>query len=260
MYLQKIVDYKRACPDFLLNRDKEWDRLLEEFTPRQPRGFASSLTKQSEGPNIIAEFKRASPSKGAFKFANSIAQQVVAYEEGGAKALSILTEPHFFQACPEDLAIAQKTASLPILRKDFLLEKWEISQSKLLGADAVLLIAAVLDDKNLSAMVKEADRLGIEVLLEIHCAEELKRALALPLAPQAIGINNRNLVTFELNLETTATLASRLPKEICRISESGFATRQDLMQFNSVVNAFLIGEALMKSPNPKQVLSDWTRG
>lgn len=261
MYLEKIVAHKKTDPSFCQGRLEPWARRLEETAVSPRRSFVGSLRSSAPGqPSIIAEMKRASPSKGSFAFQGSVAQQVAAYQRGGAKAVSVLTNEAFFSGSAADLAEARAAIELPILRKDFLLEPWEVVQSKCWGADVILLIAAMLDDSTLAAMIEEAVRVDLEVLLEIHDQDELMRTLALPVAPQAVGINNRNLRTFELSLDTTARLAPLLPKEICRVSESGFATRDDLLRFEGIVDAFLIGETLMRSSQPEQTLMGWIKG
>lgn len=259
MYLEKIVDQKRSDPDFIEAREILWGDRLEGSGPR--RGFVSSLRATPPNqPSIIAEMKRASPSKGSFEFQGQVSDQVAAYERGGARAISVLTNEHFFKGRLEDLAQARHGTVLPILRKDFLLEPWELAQAKVHGADVVLLIAAILDQAALEGMLEEAHRLELEVLLEIHDKAELDRVLQLNEAPDAIGINNRNLKTFEVSLDTTARLAGSIPKEICRISESGFATRGDLARFEGIVDAFLIGESLMRSSRPEETLQGWIKG
>lgn len=259
MYLEKIVAHKQADPQFSQQRKVDWEARITTSDAR--RSFVESLRSSPPGqPSIIAEMKRASPSKGSFDFQKEVAEQVRAYERGGAKAVSVLTDQAFFQGSSEDLVEARGAVSLPVLRKDFLLEPWEVAQSKAWQADVILLIAAILDDQKLAEMIARARTLELEVLLEIHDEAELDRVLALPEAPHAVGINNRNLRTFELTLETTERLAPRLPKEICRVSESGFATRQELLRFDGVVDAFLIGETLMRSPRPEETLQGWIKG
>jgi indole-3-glycerol phosphate synthase len=259
MYLDKIVAHKKADPAFAESRKTDWSQKLQGAPAT--RSFKASLHAALPGqPAIIAEMKRASPSKGSFAFQGRVADQVQAYERGGARAVSVLTNEAFFSGSQADLAEARQALSIPVLRKDFLLETWEVAQSKVWGADLILLIAAILDDHQMDEMIREAHRVNLEVLLEIHDDEELERVLALSSAPDAVGINNRNLRTFELSLDTTARLAPRLPQEICRVSESGFATREDLLRFEGIVDAFLIGETLMRSERPEETLSGWIRG
>ncbi len=259
MYLDKIVAHKKADPQFLSHGEVDWEAQLSSPSARRP--FVKSLRSSPAGePSIIAEMKRSSPSKGSFEFTGRVADQVRAYEKGGAKAVSVLTDQAFFSGSREDLKEARDAISIPALRKDFLLEPWEVAQSKVWEADVILLIAAILDDRHLAEMITAARRYDLEVLLEIHDENELERVLALPEAPDAVGINNRDLRTFSLSLDTTERLAPRLPKEICRISESGFATRQDLLRFDGVVDAFLIGETLMRTPRPEDTLQGWIKG
>lgn len=261
MYLSEIVDYKKKDPRFHEARDTDWEEMLELMPASPKRSLSESLRATPAGePAIIAEMKRASPSKGSFDFKSSVSRQVAAYQAGGARAVSVLTNERFFQGTLDDLAEAKKSCDLPILRKDFLTESWEITQAKCYGADFILLIAAILYDNQMEAMVQKAHKLGLEVLIEVHDEAELERVLHMRTAPEAIGINNRNLRTFEVTLETTARLAAALPKEILRVSESGFASRSDLLRFDGMVDAFLIGETLMRSTEPEQTLRGWVKG
>lgn len=260
MYLEKIVAHKRNDPAFVEASRVDWVKKIQPPAAPAP-SFVQSLRATPPGtPSIIAEMKRASPSKGSFQFKGQVQEQTRAYEEGGARAVSVLTNEHFFQGELEDLRRARRGTQLPLLRKDFLLESWELAQAAAYGANVVLLIAAILDQPRMEQLITEAHRLELEVLLEIHDAAELDRVLELPEAPEAIGINNRNLNTFEVSLDTTERLAPRIPKEICRVSESGFATREDLLRFQGVVDAFLIGESLMRSPRPAETLQGWIKG
>lgn len=262
VYLSQIVAHKTADPSTQRRKQEPWEAHCRRGPLPARRPFAAALLAPAAGhrPRIIAEMKRASPSQGRFPFQGTVAQQVAAYQRGGARAVSVLTNEAFFQGRPEDLAEAREACQLPLLRKDFLLEPWEVWESRWLGADAILLIAAILDQDTLVAMLEQASQAGVETLLEIHDEAELDRVLALPRPPEAVGINNRDLQTFELTLETTARLAPRLPKEICRVSESGFATRQDLVRFEGMVDAFLIGESLMRSARPEETLTSWIEG
>ena len=259
MYLDKIVAEKQSDPAFRKGKEVDWEAELARAEVPEQRGFSKSL-RDSPGPSIIAEMKRASPSKGSFEFAGRVEDQVASYEKGGARAVSVLTNGPFFQGSLTDLAAARQGTALPLLRKDFLTESWEIPQAKFHGADAILLIAAILTDHQMNEMIEVARSYSLEVLLEIHDEEELNRTLGLDRAPDAVGINNRNLNTLEVSLETTARLADALPKEICRVSESGFATRSDLQRFEGIVDAFLIGESLMRSQDPEVTLRGWVKG
>lgn len=261
MYLSEIVEFKKKDPKFQKARDINWEARLGRYQLLPTRSFCKSIRSTESGrPAIIAEMKRASPSKGSFDFQSTVSRQVAAYQAGGARAVSVLTNEKFFEGTLEDLAEAKRACDLPILRKDFLTESWELAQAKCHGADFVLLIAAILDDNQMEAMVRKAHTFGLEVLIEVHDEAELERVLHLSTAPEAIGINNRNLRTFEVTLETTARLAAALPKEILRVSESGFASRSDLLRFDGVVDAFLIGETLMRSAEPEQTLRGWVKG
>ena len=260
MYLHKIVAHKEQDAKIAEAAKINWEQKLPSPLPAK-RSLSESLRSTPASlPSIIAEMKRASPSKGSFEFQGEVSEQVAAYERGGALAVSVLTNEHFFKGTLEDLRSARKGTKLPLLRKDFLTEEWEIPQAKAYGADAILLIAAILTDAQLNQMTAKAHEFDLEVLLEIHDEEELQRVLHLEKAPDAVGINNRNLNTFEVTLDNTARLATSLPKEICRVSESGFATRDDLLRFQGVVDAFLIGESLMRSPQPEQTLRGWVKG
>lgn len=260
MYLHKIVAQKEQDANIAKAQTINWEEKLPSPLPARKSLSQSLRSTPIEQPSIIAEMKRASPSKGSFQFVGTVPDQVGAYERGGARAVSVLTNEHFFQGSLLDLQAARGGTNLPLLRKDFLTHEWEIPQAKAHGADAILLIAAILSDAQLEAMMAKAGEFDLEVLLEIHDQEELQRVLHLSRAPEAVGINNRNLKTFEVSLDTTARLATSLPKEICRVSESGFATRDDLLRFQGVVDAFLIGETLMRSSQPEQTLRGWVKG
>lgn len=261
MYLDKIVANKQSDPAFEDGKNTDWDRLLDEGEHPSQRDFCKSLRNAPPGrPSIIAEMKRASPSKGSFEFDGQVSDQVARYERGGARAVSVLTNGPYFQGHLQDLQSARKGTTLPLLRKDFLTENWEIPQAKYHGADAILLIAAILTDGQIEKMIEKAEACELQVLLEIHDQTELDRTLGLNRSPHAVGINNRNLQTFEVSLDTTARLAQGLPKEICRVSESGFATRSDLQRFEGIVDAFLIGESLMRSQDPEVTLRGWVKG
>ena len=260
MYLQKIVAKKNTDPAFLEGRVIDWeDKLSDKLPPRI--SLSQSLREGArEGISIIAEMKRASPSKGRFPFKGSVQEQIRAYDRGGARAISVLTNGPFFQGKLSDLSEARESTKLPLLRKDFLTEIWEIPQAKHYGADSILLIAGILDERELNRMITKAHECDLEALLEIHDKEELSRVLNLNTAPDAIGINNRNLRSFEVDLDTTARLSERIPEEICRVSESGFAERPDILKYRATVDAFLIGEALMRSSTPEQTLQAWVKG
>ena len=215
------------------------------------RGFVAALQRKiSEGlPAVIAEIKKASPSKGVIR-GNFIPTEIAqSYASAGAACLSVLTDVDFFQGSDAYLLQAHDACSLPILRKDFIVEEYQIYESRALGADCILLIAAALNDDQLRNYAQLARMLQMDVLLEVHDAQELQRALQIDVT--MIGINNRNLRSFEVNLQTTITLKKKVPDNMLIVTESGILTRADvqLMQSNGV-NAFLVGEAMMRAQDP----------
>lgn len=218
----------------------------------QPRGFARALRHCSNaGPAIIAELKKASPSRGLIRADFSVEPLARSLAAAGAASLSILTEPHFFQGSVENLEIASASVTIPCLRKDFIVDEFQILEARAHGADAILLIAAALEDAELRRLTRGAHSRGLDVLCEVHDADECARAL--DLGCDAIGVNNRNLRTFEVRLETSLELAARLPKDVVRIAESGIHTAADLMLLRAAgYDAFLIGEALMRQADPMQ--------
>ena len=218
------------------------------------RGFHSSLNAAVEAGNygLIAEVKKASPSKGLIRKDFDPASLAREYEAGGATCISVLTDVPFFQGSDLNLIDARASTSLPILRKDFMLDPYQIIESRALGADCVLLIMAVLDDGQANELEKAANSVELDVLVEVHDFDELDRALSLK--TKLIGINNRDLKTFEVDLKTTENLLSVIPKDYTVVSESGFKTPNDLARLSkSGVNCFLIGETLMRSDNVEAV-------
>jgi len=215
------------------------------------RGFADALKQRvaSGKAAIISEIKKASPSKGILRENFDPAAIAKSYAENGATCLSVLTDIDFFQGADEYLQQARAACDLPVLRKDFMLEPYQVYESRVLGADCILLIVAALTDTQLEELYTLANELGMDVLVEIHSAEELARAQ--PLSLPMIGINNRNLHTFETSLQTTIELLPRIAPECLVITESGIHSRADveMMQANKV-NAFLIGEAFMRQDDP----------
>jgi len=221
-----------------------------------PRGFANAIRARiaRQQPAVIAEIKRASPSKGVLREDFDPAAIAASYERGGATCLSVLTDRPFFQGAPEYLVAARDACALPALRKEFIVDEYQIAQSRALGADAVLLIVAALDDARLTALEACARDYGMDVLVEVHDAGELDRALRL--ATPLIGINNRNLRTFHVSLQTTSELLPRVPADRIVVTESGILARRDVAQMRRHgVNAFLIGEAFMRAPDPGAALA-----
>lgn len=226
----------------------------EHAAPR--RGFAASLQARiaRKEPAVIAEIKRSSPSKGRIREHFEPADIAKSYEQGGAACLSVLTEPSFFEGSPEYLQDAREACSLPVLRKDFIISAYQVHEACVMGADAILLIVAALDDKALHTLHALALSLGMDVLVEVHNNEELERALTIP-SLTLLGINNRNLHTFEVSLETTLSLRERVPEGITLITESGILGRDDVeYMLNSDIYGFLVGEAFMRADVPGEAL------
>lgn len=220
-----------------------------------PRGFAGAIRSRigAGQPAVIAEIKRASPSKGVLREQFEPASIAASYERAGAACLSVLTDRPFFQGAPEYLVDARAACSLPVLRKEFIIDEYQIAQSRALGADAVLLIVAALDDARLLALEACARDYGMDVLVEVHDSAELDRALKL--ATPLIGINNRNLRTFNVSLHTTIEMLPRIPSNRIVVTESGILAQRDVAQMRRHgVSTFLVGEAFMRAPDPGAAL------
>ncbi len=215
------------------------------------RDFVASIrakiaNKQSA---VIAEIKKASPSKGIIRADFNPAEIAKSYEQGGAACLSVLTDVEYFQGSPEYLKQARAACSLPVLRKDFMIDPYQVYEARAMGADCILLIAAAIDLAKMRELEAIAHSLAMAVLVEVHNGEEL--ALALQLDTPLLGINNRNLRTFDVTLDTTLELLTRIPENKIVVTESGIFTKEDvaLMQQNNV-HTFLVGEAFMRQPDP----------
>ncbi|MDD5029123.1 MAG: indole-3-glycerol phosphate synthase TrpC [Rhodoferax sp.] len=205
-------------------------------------------------PAVIAEVKKASPSQGVLRADFIPADIAQSYAEFGAACLSVLTDQQFFQGCVDFLKQARASMPLPVLRKDFMVDAYQIYESRSIGADAILLIAACLDDAQLHDFEQIAHGLDMAVLVEVHDAPELERALKLK--TPLIGVNNRNLKTFEVSLDTTLTLKQAIPADRLLVCESGIHTRDDVLRMGAAgVNAFLVGEAFMRADDPGQALA-----
>lgn len=221
----------------------------ERKSPR--RDFAQALTNAQ--PAIIAEIKKASPSKGVLQPDFHPALLAHAYEEGGAACLSVLTDKQYFQGSWSDLEAARAAVTLPVLRKDFTIDRLQIFEAAAHGADAILLIAAVLDTLELQSFREVASSLGLDSLVEVHNNDELTKAIDSGAA--IIGVNNRNLDTFEVSLDTSLRLSYRMPANVVRVSESGIHNRSDIdLLLGAGYSAFLVGESLMKSQDPAAAL------
>ena len=220
------------------------------------RGFRAAL--QAKCPAIIAEIKKASPSAGLIADRIDPADIARAYQRAGAAALSVLTDRQFFQGSLDDLAAARTATSLPVLRKDFTLDRYHILQASASGADCVLLIVAVLDDGELRELLATARALRMDALVEVHDGGELERALAA--GADFVGVNNRNLRTMEVSLQSSLELAGRFPEGIVRISESGIRTADDVKRLLDVgYQGFLVGESLMRQADRGQALANLLR-
>jgi indole-3-glycerol phosphate synthase len=221
------------------------------------RGFVEAIEQRiAQGqPAVIAEIKKASPSKGLLRADFRPAEVAKSYAAAGAACLSVLTDADFFQGADEYLQQARAACALPVLRKDFTIDPYQVDEARALGADCILLIVAALDDVALGELAGTAQHLGMDVLVEVHDGEELDRALGLNTA--LIGINNRNLRTFETRLETTLELLDRVPNDRIVVTESGFHTPADVVRMRAAgVHAFLVGEAFMRAPDPGRKLAE----
>ena len=220
----------------------------------QPRGFARALRQRAAcGTAVIAELKKASPSRGLIRENFDVEALAAGLANAGAAALSVLTEEHFFQGSLRNLELASEVSGLPCLRKDFLVDEFQILEARAHHADAVLLIAAALTDAELRELAAKAHAMELDLLCEIHTGEELDRVLSLGLDCEAIGVNNRNLKSFQVRLEVSLELAERLPAGAVHVAESGIDTAEDLNRLrNAGFHAFLIGESLMRRADPGQ--------
>lgn len=219
------------------------------------RGFFEALARRIRAgePAVIAEIKRASPSKGLLRKDYRPQEIARSYETGGAAALSVLTDSDFFQGADAHLSEARDACSLPVLRKDFTIDAYQVYEARALGADCILLIVSCLGDAQLAELSGLAAHLGMDVLVEVHDADELDRALAV--TPVLLGINNRDLRNFETSLDTTLKLLGRVPEGVIVVTESGIHKPQDVaLMRRHGVNAFLVGEAFMRADDPGEKL------
>ncbi len=254
MYLPEILAHTRGV---VAERKAGADLRAMELAAaaHEPRGFARALrAKALAGPAMIAELKKASPSKGLIRAefdATEIAKQL---EAGGAAVLSVLTDEKFFQGSLENLRRASAAVGIPCLRKDFMVDEFQVLEARANCADAILLIVAALTDAELRTLRDAAKARGLDVLCEVHDAEELDRALGLDC--ECVGVNSRDLRTFEVSLERACELAAKLPKSAVRVAESGIHTAADMQRLRAAgYEAFLIGESLMRQAHPGEALA-----
>lgn len=251
MILDKILHRKRAEVTHAKSRVSEKQLRARALYAQGRRGFLDQV--QVGGRAIIAEIKRASPSKGLIRGAFNPVVHAHQYEQAGARCISVLTDGPFFQGSLADLEAVRGASSIPLLRKDFMIDPYQVVEARASGADCILLIVAALDDAALRSLASVAGDEGLDVLVEVHDEKELERALAA--GARFLGINNRNLHTFETSLDTTSRLAALVPDGVTLVSESGFRTAADLAGMEAIgVHAFLIGESFMREDDPGAAL------
>ena len=250
---EEVAAARARVPLEAIRRDAE--RAADDPALR-PRGFEAALRARIAAgrPAVIAEVKKASPSKGVLREDFEPAAIAESYARGGAACLSVLTDERFFQGAPAYLRAARAACALPVLRKDFLVDPYQVYEARCWGADCVLLIVAALDDDRLVELEACALGLGMDVLVEVHDADELDRALRL--RTPLVGINNRDLRTFEVSLGTTLSQLHRIPAGRLVVTESGILGREDVRTMREAgVDAFLVGEAFMRAPDPGEALA-----
>ena len=249
--LDKIVEHKRREV-----AERKRARPLDELraaSADSPRDFAGALRRP--GVSVIAEFKRQSPSKGTLRENADVTEVVTAYAANGAAALSVLTDHEFFGGGEDDLQAARAAVELPIIRKDFTIDEYQIHEARSIGADAILLIVRILTDEQTRGFVRLAHDLGLAALVETHTAKELDRALHC--GAKIVGVNSRDLDTFEVNLERTLELKRQIPSYCIAVAESGIHTRADVERVGAAgYDAILVGEALMRADDPGRKLAE----
>lgn len=258
MILDDIIEQRKIQLEKEILRYSR-ERMLTDATEATTnvRNFYKALSLNKLA--VIAEVKKASPTKGLLRENFSPLDLAAEYQKAGANALSIITEEHYFQGSIRYLRKIRRETHLPILRKDFIFDEYQIYESRLFGADAILLIAAVLDDEQLDKFDEIASDLGLSVVFEVHNREELDRVLKLE--PNFIGINNRDLTDFSVNLKTTSELANEIPPDCLIIAESGIATNEDMKYLRGAgANAVLVGETLIKAKNIPLVMTELRSG
>jgi indole-3-glycerol phosphate synthase len=249
--LAKILAAKRLEVEESRSRIPQEEMRRRAHAGSPPRGFERSLRAKiaAGSPGVIAEIKRASPSRGLIRADFDPARIAASYERSGAACLSVLTDREFFGGSADDLRVARGACALPVLRKDFMIDPYQVYEARSWGADCILLIMDAAPDTQLQALEEIAHGLGMDVLVESHDGEQLARALCLK--TPLIGINNRDLRTFETRLETTLSLAGRVPEDRLLVTESGIASAADFSRLKvAKVSAYLVGSAFMSAPDP----------
>jgi len=248
--LARIVARKREEFAQATTPRAELERRADQLRPSR-RGFRAALLRRS--PAVIAEIKKASPSKGVLREDFDPVALAREYERGGAAAISVLTDEPFFQGSLEHLVSARSAVSLPALRKDFTLDEYQVVEAAANGADAILLIAAILEENQIRALRQLAAKYGMAALVEVHSQREVRAAVAA--GADIIGVNNRDLKTFQVTLETSLQLVQDIPDGVVKISESGIQSREDIRRLAEAgFDAFLVGESLLRSPSPSSAL------
>lgn len=258
--LERIVAVKREEVAAAKMRRSEVSLRADAQARRDVRGFGAALRRRvaSGDAAVIAEVKKASPSKGVLREHFVPAEIAASYERGGAACLSVLTDERFFQGSAAYLEQARAACALPVLRKDFIVDAYQVLEARAMGADCILLIAACLDDARMADLEAEALALGLDVLVEVHDGAELGRALRL--RTPLLGINNRNLRSFDVSLDTTLGLLPQVPADRLLVTESGILARADVQRMRAAgVHAFLVGEAFMRAADPGAALAELFR-
>ena len=253
--LDQIVEYKKK--EVAERKSLYPEKLLEQsiYFKTQPVSMKKYILREDK-TGIIAEFKRKSPSKGIINAHASVERTTIGYMQAGASALSVLTDKPSFGGSSEDLTAARKFNFCPIIRKDFTIDPYQVIEAKSIGADAILLIAAILDPAQAKDLASQAHSLGMEVLMEVHDEEELKKNLSVD--ADLIGVNNRNLKTFEVSIETSKRLAPLIPDHVVKVSESGISDVETIIELRKFgYKGFLMGENFMKRSRPEQAAMEF---
>lgn len=255
--LDKIITRKKV--EVALAKENVSISELENYPlySREPYSLRSSILDERKS-GIIAEFKRASPSKGIINDRNSVQEIVKGYEASGASAISVLTDIDFFKGSLQDLIDARESVNIPVLRKEFIIDAYQIAEAKAYGADVILLIAAVLTTKEIQDLSTYAKSLGLSVLLEVHNKEELSKSLYDTI--DAIGVNNRNLKDFTVSIQHSLDLVNLIPDRYIKVSESGLSNAESIIELKEAgFQSFLIGENFMKADNPSLAIQEFTK-